>query len=88
VKGREARGAAERGHEQDAPALRPRGRGWELVVGVHGAREAPGELDHRSMVMRGVRSTLRIDGSWVREPRRRSPGRGMQPRRLGTRRCT
>jgi len=36
--------------------------------------------------MRGVRSTLRIGGSWVREPRRRSPGRGVQPRWLGARR--
>jgi len=38
--------------------------------------------------MHGVRSTPCIDGSWVREPRRRSPGRGVQPRWLGARRRT
>jgi hypothetical protein len=31
---------------------------------------------------------LRIDGSWTRESRRRSPGRAVQARRLGARWCT
>jgi len=62
------------------------GRGWRLAHGS--AREALGELGRRLTVVRGVLETLRIDGSWARELRRRSPGRGMQPRRLGARRCT
>jgi len=38
--------------------------------------------------MQGARSAPRVVGSWVREPRRRSPDRGVQPRSLGARRCT
>jgi len=55
VKGREARGAAYRGHEQDAPFFNARqgaGRGWRLAHGS--AREALGELGRRSTVVRGV----------------------------------
>jgi len=52
---------------------------------LHRAREALGELGRCLTVMRGVLETLCIGGSWAREPRRRSPGRGMQPRWLGAR---
>jgi len=55
VKGRETRGAAERGHGQDAPFFNARqgaGRGWRLAhVGV---LEASCELGRCSTVMRGV----------------------------------
>jgi hypothetical protein len=86
AKGREARGAAERGHGQDAPSAKRPARAWTgLAAGAGRAREARFELGRRSTVMRRVRSTRRIDGSWVREPRRRSPDRGLQPRWLGAR---
>jgi len=78
-----------RGHGQDAPSFNARqgaGRGCRLAHGS--AREALGELGRRSTVIRGVLETLRIDGSWARELRRRSPGRAVQARRLGARRCT
>ena len=90
MKGREARGAAERGHGQDAPSMRTLREGREDGAGGWRTLRSRGarELGRRSTVMRGVRSTLRIDGSWVREPRRRSPGRGVQPRWLGARRFT
>jgi hypothetical protein len=55
VKGREARGAAERGHGQDASFFNARqgaGRGWRLAHGS--ALEALGELGRRLTVMRGV----------------------------------
>jgi len=55
AKGRKARGAAERGHEQDAPSFNARQgarRGWRLAHGS--ALEALGELGRRSTVMRGV----------------------------------
>jgi len=55
VKGREARGAAERGHEQDAPSFNARQgarRGWRLAHGS--ALEALGELGRCSTVMRRV----------------------------------
>jgi len=55
VKGRKARGAAERGHGQDAPSFNARqgaGRGWRLAHGS--ALEALGELGRRLTVMRGV----------------------------------
>lgn len=90
--GREGQGDAgcrregARARRSDFNARKGLKRGWRLAHGS--AREALGELDRRSTVMRGVRSTLRIDGSWVREPRRRSPDRGMQPRWLGARRYT
>jgi hypothetical protein len=55
VKGREARGAAERGHGQDASFFNARqgaGRGWRLAHGS--ALEALGELGRRLTVVRGV----------------------------------
>jgi hypothetical protein len=55
VKGREARGAAERGHGQDAPSQRARQgarRGWRLAHGS--ALEALGELGRRLTVVHGV----------------------------------
>jgi len=56
VKGREARGAAERGHGQDAPfETRPAGRagrGWRLAH--ESAREALGELGRCLTVVRVV----------------------------------
>jgi len=60
-----------------------RGRGWRLAHGS--ALEALSELGRRLTVMRGVLETLRVGGSWARELRRRSPGRGVQPRWLGAR---
>jgi len=55
VKGREARGAAERGHGQDAPTFNARhgaGRCWRLAHGS--ALEALGELGRRLTVVHGV----------------------------------
>jgi len=52
------------------------------------AHEALAELGRRPTVVRGVLKTLRIDGSWARESRRRCPGRGELPRLLDARRCT
>jgi len=55
VKGREARGAAERGHEQDASSFNARqGAGWSWRLAHGRALEALGELGRRSTVMRGV----------------------------------
>jgi hypothetical protein len=55
VKGREARGAAERGHGQDAPFATPaRAYGMGLAAGAQSAREALGELGRRSTVMFAV----------------------------------
>jgi len=88
AKGWEARGAAERGHGQDAPTLVPRGAGTELAAGARSAHEARRELGRRPTVIRGVRSILRVDGSWVLEPRCRCSDRGQLPRRLSARRRT
>jgi hypothetical protein len=55
VKGRKARGAAERGHGQDAPFFNARqgaGRGWRLAHA--GALEASCELGRCPTVMRVV----------------------------------
>jgi len=55
VKGREARGAAERGHGQDAPfelARQGEGRGWRLAH--MSALEVLGELGRRLTVTREV----------------------------------
>jgi hypothetical protein len=70
VKGREARGAAERGHEQDAPGRHApqkgagRGAGGWRTLRSRGA----GELGRRSTVMCGVLKTWHIDGSRAHGP--------------------
>lgn len=67
---------------------RPAGRGTGLAAGAPSVLEALRELGRCLTVMCGVLETLRVDGSWAREPRRRSPDRGVQPRWLGARRCS
>jgi len=53
AKGREARGAAGRGHGQDAPFERPSGRGWGWRLAHADALEALREQGHRPTVIRG-----------------------------------
>jgi hypothetical protein len=53
VKGREARGAAERGHGQDAPLKRSKGRGRGWWLAHKSALEALGEQGRRLTVIRG-----------------------------------
>jgi len=90
--GREGQGGAgcrrEGARARRSVFQRPAGRETGLAAGAPSVLEALRELGRCLTVMRRVLEILRVDGSWARELRRRSPGRGVQPRWLGARRCS